>query len=287
VLMCLLLSVCVGQRHAAADTVTATISSWSGHNDGATSTYSFSYTGSPQYLHVYIDSDNAAATGYQVGGIGADYMVENGVLYQYAGSGRSWSWSRINSAQMSVTNSAASYTVQRSQSGETSSSRATVVFQTNDVTGNLLATTPPYEHIFSPASGPITSYWAENDESTVTYHATFSPVGSWNHVFIDSDSDSSTGFSTGGIGANFMIENSSFYRYTGTSGSWGWTLLGDAHQAVSGNILNWSVPRTSVGLSAVSTAAIVFNTTGGSDFSTEVYREVLTGATPTLVAVMK
>lgn len=202
VLMCLLFSVYVAQWRAAADTSTATISTWSGHNDGATSTYSFSFTGSPHYLHVHIDSDNATTTGYQVGGIGADYMVENGVLYQHSGSGGSWSWSRIGAVQISLTSAAASYTVQRSQTGETSARRATVVFQTNDVTGEPLATTPPYEHIFSPATGPITSYWAENDASMVSYHATFSPVGSWNHVFIDSDSGSSTGLPTAGIGAD-------------------------------------------------------------------------------------
>ena len=149
--MCLLFSVCVAPRYAAAD-ISATISSWSGHNDGETSTYSFSYTGSPQYLHVFIDSDNATTTGYQAGEIGADYMVENGVLYEYSGSGGPWSWSRIGSVQTSLTSTAASYTVLRSQIGGTSANRATVVFQTNDATGQLLATTPPYEHIFSPAT---------------------------------------------------------------------------------------------------------------------------------------
>ena len=201
VLMCLLFSVCIPQGNAAADTSAATISAWSGHNDDKTSTYGFRYTGSPQYLDVYVDSDNAATTGYSVAAIGADYMIANGVLYQYSGNNGSWSWSRIASVQTSLTDSTAAYTVQRSQISETSASRATVVFQTRDVTGKLLATTPPYEHIFSPATGPITSYWAENDASTVSYHATFSRVGTWNHVFIDSDT--STGFSIDGIGADF------------------------------------------------------------------------------------
>ena len=46
------------------------------------------------------------------------------------------------------------------------------------------------------------------------------------------------------------------------------------------NNLSWSLPRASVGLSAVSTAEIVFNTTGLSAASTEVYQQTLTGATP-------
>ncbi|MGH3718909.1 MAG: DUF4874 domain-containing protein [Pseudonocardiaceae bacterium] len=115
----------------------------------------------------------------------------------------------------------------------------------------------------------------------MSYHATFSPVGGWNHVFIDSDGDSSTGFPTGGIWADFMIENDSFYRYSGSNGSWAWTRLGDANQIASGNDLSWSLPRASVGLSAVSTAAIVFNTAGGAAASTEVHHEALTDAPPT------
>ncbi len=110
VLMCLLVSVCVAQPHAAADTSSATISAWSGHNDGATSTYSFRYTGPPHYFHVFIDSDNATTTGYRVGEVGADYMVESGILYRYPGSGGSWSWSRIGPVQASLTSSTAGYT---------------------------------------------------------------------------------------------------------------------------------------------------------------------------------
>ena len=79
-----------------------------------------------------------------------------------------------------------------------------------------------------------------------------------------------------------MIENDSFYHYSGSNGSWGWTRLGDAHQIVSGSNLSWSVPRASVGLSAVSMAAIVFNTTGARAATTGVYQEALTGAAPIL-----
>lgn len=45
---------------------------------------------------IYIDSDNSAATGFHVRyweSSGADYLVENGKVYQYTGSdGKEWSW---------------------------------------------------------------------------------------------------------------------------------------------------------------------------------------------------
>ncbi|WP_338251762.1 hypothetical protein [Pyrodictium abyssi] len=48
-------------------------------------------------LHVYIDSDGSAETGYSVYGVGADYLVEvytdgTAWLYSYTGSGTDWSW---------------------------------------------------------------------------------------------------------------------------------------------------------------------------------------------------
>lgn len=46
----------------------------------------------------YINADNNTATGYNATGwpsSGADYLLENNVLYQYTGSGNSWSWSQV------------------------------------------------------------------------------------------------------------------------------------------------------------------------------------------------
>ncbi len=62
----------------------------------------YPWNGGDTYIYqVFIDADNNASTGYQVGGIGADYMVEyqSGFiprLYLYSGDGSSWSWSIIS-----------------------------------------------------------------------------------------------------------------------------------------------------------------------------------------------
>jgi len=49
----------------------------------------------------FIDADNNTSTGYSIGGIGADYLVEMSAgyiprLYEYSGNGTSWSWSLVN-----------------------------------------------------------------------------------------------------------------------------------------------------------------------------------------------
>ncbi len=51
-------------------------------------------------LHIYIDSDGDSSTGYSIYGIGADYLVEvyadgTAHLYNYSGSGTTWSWSDL------------------------------------------------------------------------------------------------------------------------------------------------------------------------------------------------
>ncbi len=49
----------------------------------------------------FIDADNNTSTGYSIGGIGADYLVEMSAgyiprLYEYTGNGTTWSWSLIS-----------------------------------------------------------------------------------------------------------------------------------------------------------------------------------------------
>lgn len=45
--------------------------------------------------HVFIDSDSSVSTGYQFGGIGAEYMIENGILYKDADDSNSWNWQPV------------------------------------------------------------------------------------------------------------------------------------------------------------------------------------------------
>lgn len=43
-------------------------------------------------FRVFIDSDLDPATGYQIGGIGADYLIENDRIYRFTGAGGSTDW---------------------------------------------------------------------------------------------------------------------------------------------------------------------------------------------------
>jgi hypothetical protein len=77
------------------------LSNFSATMDTTNLNYSFSYSGAPTYFHIFIDADKNASTGFANGGIGAEYMIENGVLYKFSGTSASaWSWTAVTSSNM-------------------------------------------------------------------------------------------------------------------------------------------------------------------------------------------
>ncbi|WP_138753880.1 right-handed parallel beta-helix repeat-containing protein [Paenibacillus sinopodophylli] len=55
-------------------------------------------------VQVYFDTDNSSKTGYKSTKLtesGAEFLLENGTLYAYSGSGSDWSWKKIDSLKTS------------------------------------------------------------------------------------------------------------------------------------------------------------------------------------------
>lgn len=66
-------------------------------------------------LHIYIDADGDASTGYHVDNIGADYLIEvytdgTAHLYSYTGSGSDWSWEDEGTISSIVNSNGLEYT---------------------------------------------------------------------------------------------------------------------------------------------------------------------------------
>jgi len=89
-------------------------------SSSTTITFQVTYQGTPSFVRVFVDTDKNTATGYAVGSIGADYLIENGFLYQYAGSGGSWGWTEIKSVSLAQSNGVATWNVARSDLGSPS-----------------------------------------------------------------------------------------------------------------------------------------------------------------------
>ena len=116
------------------------------------------------------------------------------------------------------------------------------------------------------ASGPITAYSACMSDGTAQFVATFAAF-SWRHAFIDTDDDGGTGYRvpevSGGLGADYMIENGTLYRSNGSI--WSWSEVKDVSPLVSaaGGAYRWRVPVSALD-SPHGRLRVVFNGSGGS-----------------------
>lgn len=66
----------------------------------------------------------------------------------------------------------------------------------------------------------------------------------WAHqVFIDTDESDSSGYKFGKIGADFLFEGSTLWRYTGSGNDWSWAVEEAAEMHLNGNIAQFRLSR--------------------------------------------
>lgn len=256
-------------------------------NDATNSYYGYSFSGAFDFHRVYLDTDESAATGFAHCGLGASYLIENTRLYAYTGDGSSWSWSQIATLAPVSDASSIAWTVARSAVGEAAfPNRAVMCFETEDA-ADVRDTSALYTHVSTDETLPIHAQVASNDATQLYYQATFDVAFSHKHVFIDADESVATGYTTGGVGADYMIENGTLYDYTGTGANWSWASLGSANMSPSTvgaiGVTTWSIARSAIGeTAAAERAGLVFHgnpSAGGSSTYTAIYDHAYSGGT--------
>jgi hypothetical protein len=86
-------------------------------------------------------------------------------------------------------------------------------------------------------------------QTSLTYSADFYLGFGFEHVFIDSDNQLSTGWKTGStppLGADYMIENNFLYKYAGTGTDFTWTYIDTMPPAFNGYNITWTVPASDI-----------------------------------------
>lgn len=132
-------------------------------------------------------------------------------------------------------------------------------------TGGVLA--PVAATTTAVAVSPIVAYTACTTADSAVFTVTFSVAFRWSHVFVDSDRRTATGYRdsavSGGLGADFMVENDTLYRSTGSA--WGWSEVGGVNPVVShsGGQWHWRVPLDAIGPPTLP-LLVVFNGSGSS-----------------------
>jgi len=121
--------------------------------------YQLTYSGTPTFLHVFLDTDQNAATGYSFGGVGAEYMIENDVLYKFTGSsGSNWSWQSLGTSSQIKTPPTVKWTLSHTSIGNPSALKVIANTSNGDVSAIVTQTSspPPNNTIsFTPSDAVI------------------------------------------------------------------------------------------------------------------------------------
>lgn len=75
--------------------------------DAENLTIQFGFSGSVEIYNgfqIFLDTDQNATSGLSIGGIGADFLLENGTLSTYAGTGADWQWTQLTEAEITYEN---------------------------------------------------------------------------------------------------------------------------------------------------------------------------------------
>lgn len=241
---------------------------WRASNGVSDVTYRYQHTGAWDWRRVWIDRDRSAATGFFSPriGVGADFLIENGRLYRYAGTGSTWAWTAVTPSPAVETGTLdgqtwIQWTFAQASLGATTD--VDLVFQVERPGASTLS--PIYRHLYSPtsATAPFYGYYAENDGQHVYYQTRIRPAFAFRQVFLDEDENAATGYPVAGIGAGYLIENGRLYRHAGAG--WSWTSMGDANLSVVGDSHSWRVRRADLGETRpLERARLVFFGSGGS-----------------------
>lgn len=220
----------------------------------------FANTGTTgRYRRAFLDTDQNRATGYAVGPIGADFLVENAGLWRWTGA----AWAYVTAAAPSPDSSTQTgWRVSRRDMGNpTGGIRVKLDIE------EPIARTPVNRYsplLTVPPAGGAPAYGHSNDATRVYYFIAVAGTYSYRHVFLDTDQRASTGYAVGGIGADYMIENSTLYRSAGAG--WSWTAVRSANQVCGNGRCDFSVPRGDIGETKASGEAttLVFHASGAS-----------------------
>ncbi len=187
-------------------------------NDDQNVHYQYTYTGSPSYWRVYIDTDQNASTGFAAGsGVGADYLVEGNTLYKSTGT--AWGWTQVAGVSFSTANQTASWTVPRSLIGETKAcgEQSTLLFQTED---SAIHSSTAYSEVFTNAAscgggsgGGSSSSSSGSSSSSSTGSGGSTGSGNVKYVFVIALENESSSSIYGNSSAPYIQSLMSQYAY--------------------------------------------------------------------------
>lgn len=137
-------------------------------HDAASVYYQIPISGNPVSVRAYLDTDRNPATGYQVNGIGADYVIRNGYFYRYANK----TWAFIKTFPYSAANGMAKLTASKADIGSPAS--LDVVSETSLP---LLRSAPVTQVLSAPA--PVNRFACGGSVESGVWKSWDTEIASW------------------------------------------------------------------------------------------------------------
>lgn len=184
----------------------------------------------PSSHHLYIDTDNNPATGDPAHG-GADFRVENGAANRWVSGAWVWEWHAGNIAITDNPGVSVQFKINRNYLPILNMGAQINVYFTNlldfvPVDGERLPATGMVSYTTLTGTPPpnLESLTiTDEDETTITMTVLGAGIETTYDVFIDTDNNATTGFSTGGIGADVLLQSGLSYDFSGADqNTWGW-----------------------------------------------------------------
>lgn len=214
---------------------------------------------------LYLNADRSGTTGFQApywDKAGADFLVEDGILYAYSGSGHTdWKWTEKKSYKrlgtFSVTSTAVEVAIPLEDLGLASGASLELGYVWKDhhehklpsakrlalVDGNMSASNPTSTTPVMKVDGQIDE-WKDreysdqgsnpkglklsHDDRHLYFMTEGTDLDSKTQYYLNTDDDPETGYQTSAwtdSGADVLIESGRMYQYTGSGKNWSWKLM--------------------------------------------------------------
>lgn len=234
---------------------------------------------------LYLNTDGSSKTGFQApywDGAGADYMLEDGILYAYSGSGGTdWGWTEVRSykrlSRFAINSSAVEMSIDLMDLGASADNKIKIGYIWNDSHRDRLPLTSQmsavavnmepipatleeikvdggiedwagYSNLGMGKTNP-TSLKAVQVGELLNLMVAGRDLGKKTQIYMNTDADDNSGYSSSRMfakGFELLLENGRLYRYTGSGSDWSWELLqnlrADSKYAVSAAAAEAAIP---------------------------------------------
>ena len=236
---------------------------------------------------LYIDSDNNNSgsneyTDTNWFSTGFNYMIENGSLFAYTGTGADWSWNFVATVNAVKNASGLELEIDKSllSAGTiiniglagldgawnevahipTGSNAAAYTLNSSLICSDICVVTDGdfsdwslINTISTSGSNGLNTLKAADSPGTLHVHAATN-INTNYQLYIDSDNNNSgsneyTNTNWFSMGFNFMIENGSLFAYTGTGADWSWNFVATVNAVKNASGLELEVDKSLLGAS--------------------------------------